>query len=319
LGQEAPQKDDGSLANRCIICDVPSRDFSEDERQTFEELKDYEKTGLSNILLQVLELREMYEKFYLSILVEETKKLKDSVKLNISNTEGLMRIINACALMTSTCRLIEQHATHLKLPFTYAEFLPIAQQKVFSQLERISSTNKLSTYFQTISTLITHERIKIGRELKISPTAKVTRVLSGKKKQEVELPIDTKVLYVDFEGVYSLYQKEVGSNEALSRQSLTAYFNSNTSFIGVCSSTRFKWQQPEHVGADLHTELTPDGDDVKTAVNARMRMVEKTKVTSAYMFNYNILKTLVDIDFERTEEVKPEGQVSPEEGQTLPF
>ena len=48
-------------------------------------------------------------------------------------------------------------------------------------------------------------------------------------------------------------------------------------------------------------------------------MVEKTKVTSAYMFNYNILKTLVDIDFERTEEVKPEGQVSPEEGQTLPF
>jgi len=237
LGQEAPQKDDGSLANRCIICDVPSRDFSEDERQTFEELKDYEKTGLSNILLQVLELREMYEKFYLSILVEETKKLKDSVKLNISNTEGLMRIINACALMTSTCRLIEQHATHLKLPFTYAEFLPIAQQKVFSQLERISSTNKLSTYFQTISTLITHERIKIGRELKISPTAKVTRVLSGKKKQEVELPIDTKVLYVDFEGVYSLYQKEVGSNEALSRQSLTAYFNSNTSFIGVCSST----------------------------------------------------------------------------------
>lgn len=319
LGQEAPQKDDGSLANRCIICDVPSRDFTDEERDVFEELKEREKSGLTNILLQVLQLRETFEKHYLGILVEETKKLKDSVKLNISNTEGLMRIINACALMTSTCRIIEEHATHQKLPFTYAQFLPIAEQKVFNQVERISSTNKLSTYFQTISTLITHERIKIGRELKISQTGKVTRVLSGKKKEEVELPIDTKVLYLDFESIYSLYQKEVGNNEALSRQSLTAYFNSNQAFIGVCNSTRFKWQQPEHVGADMQGELDADGNKINVATNARMRMVDKTKITSAYMFNYNILKTLVDVDFERTEEINNDGVVSPDPEQGLPF
>lgn len=318
LGQEAPQKDDGSLANRCIICDVPSQDFTDEASRIFEELKNAEKTGLSNILLQVLELREVYEKYFLNILAEETKILKESVKVNISNTEGLMRIVNACALMTATCRLLEQHATNMQLPFTYAEFLPIAQQKVFSQIERISSTNKLSTYFQTMSTLITQERIKIGRELKISATSKVTRMLSGKKKDEVELPVDTKVLYIDFEGVYSLYQKEIGTNEALSRQSLTAYFSSNQAFIGLCNATRFKWSVPEHVGAAVEAEVAPDGNSVNTSTSARMRMVEKTKTTSAYMFNYNILKNLVDIDFERMEEIKEPGVVTPE-GSDLPF
>lgn len=315
LGQEAPQKDDGSLANRCIICDVPTQDFSDEANQIYEELKDYEKIGLYNILLQVLELREIYEKYYLNILANETKILKESVKVNVSNTEGLMRIVNACALMTSTCKLLEEHATHLQLPFNYAEFLPIAQQKVFSQVERISSTNKLSTYFQTISTLITHDRIKIGRELKISETARVTRLLSGKKKEEVELSIDTKVLYIDFEGVYSLYQKEIGSNEALSRQSLTAYFNSNQAYIGLCNATRFKWQVAEHVGDTVETKVADD-DTVNTAVKANLRFIDKTKTTSAYMFNYNILKTLVDIDFERKDEVN--GIVSPK-ADDLPF
>jgi len=302
LGQEAPQKDDGSLANRCIICDVPSRDFTEEESAIFEELKNSEKSGLSNILLQVLELREIYERHYLTILADETKKLKESVKVNVSNTEGLMRIVNACALMTATCKLLEEHAPHMQLPFSYSEFLPIAQQKVFSQIERISSTNKLSTYFQTMSTLITHEKIKIGRELKISETTSVTRLLSGKKKEEVLFNVGTKVLYIDFEGVYSLYQKEIGSNEALSRQSLTAYFNSNQAFIGLCNATRFKWIVPEHAGSSVEAEVALDGESVVTNTNARMRMTDKTKTTSAYMFNYNILKGLVDIDFERIEE-----------------
>ena len=303
LGQEAPQKDDGSLANRCIICDVPSRDFTEEESAIFEELKNHEKSGLSNILLQVLELREIYERYYLTILANETKMLKESVKVNVSNTEGLMRIVNACALMTATCKLLEEHAPQMSLPFSYAEFLPIAQQKVFSQIERISSTNKLSTYFQTISTLITHERIKIGRELKINVPGSVTRMLSGKVKDVVSLQPDTKVLYIDFEGVYSLYQKEIGSSEALSRQSLTAYFNSNQAYIGLCNATRFKWSVPEHAGSSVEAELAPDGESVTTNTNARMRMIDKTKTTSAYMFNYNILKTLVDIDFERVEEI----------------
>lgn len=318
LGQEAPQKDDGSLANRCILCDVPSRDFSEEEKEIYEELKSYERTGLTNILLDILQLRDIYEKHYLAILIEEGKKLKDSIKLNVTNTEGLIRIVNAISLMTSTLRLIEEHAKHIKLPFTYEEFSPIAEQKALKQVERISTTNKLSTYFQTISTLITHDRIKIGREIKMAMTDQITRILSGKKKEEITLPKTTNILYIDFESVYSLYQKELGSNEALSRQSLTAYFNSNQAFYGRTNATRFTWSQAEHVAADMEGYLDNEGNNIQTAVNARMRMVKKTKVTSAYMFDYDILKELVDIDFDRMSEEDEETNFINESGEKLP-
>jgi len=125
-------------------------------------------------------------------------------------------------------------------------------------------------------------------------------------------------LYIDFEGVYSLYQKEIGNNEALSRQSLTAYFNSNPAFIGLCNATRFKWSVAEHVGDSVEATAAPEGDTVNTVTKANLRFVEKTKTTSAYMFNYNILKTLVDIDFERQEETKEPGVITPAEGD-LPF
>jgi len=322
LGQEAAQQDDGALSNRCIMCDVPYRkggDFTQEETEIFERLKAAEKTGLSNILLQILELRSLYEKKYLSILTEETKKLKESIRVTVTNTEGMTRIINACALMTATCRLLEENAQHLKLPFSYAEFFPVAREKVLSQLERISSTNKLTTYFQTISTLITHDKIKIGREIKIASASKVTRLLSSKKTEEFELPLDTKVLYIDFEAVYALYSFSIGKEEALSRQSLRAYFESNQSFIGLTNSTRFKWEVAEQTAGGTDATITADGENVNINNYARMRMVTKQKVTSAYMFNYNILKTQIDIDFERNVEVNTSGEKTPEGNTDLPF
>jgi len=321
LGQEAAQQDDGALSNRCIMCDVPYRkggDFTEEESVIFEKLKSHEKTGLSNILLEVLELRSIFEKKYLTILSEETRKLKESVRISVTNTEGLTRIINACALMTATCRLIEENAPHLKLPFTYLEFLPVAEKKVLTQLERISSTNKLSTYFQTISTLITYDKIKIGREIKITPAIKVTRMTSQKKMEEVDLPMDTKVLYLDFMAVYSLYQNAIGKDESLSRQSLISYFESNQAYIGLTNSCRFKWEVAEQAIGGNETTVAADGESVNVNNFTRMRMAPKSKTTSAYMFNYNILKSLIDIDFERNVEVTEKGEKVPE-GNDIPF
>jgi len=321
LGQEAAQQDDGALSNRCIMCDVPHRnggDFTEEDTELFDKLKGHEKTGLSNVLLQVLELRSIFEKKYLTILSEETKKLKESVRISVTNTEGMTRIINACALMTATCRLLEEHAPHLKLPFTYLEFAPIAEKKVLNQLERISSTNKLSTYFQTISTLITHNKIKIGREIKINPSIRVTRMMSSKKTEEVDLPLDTKVLYISFEAVYSLYSSTIGKDESLSRQSLKSYFESHQAYIGLTNSCRFKWEEAEMDISGNDATVAPDGESVNVSNFARMKMKQKSSITSAYMFNYNILKGLIDVDFERNVEVNAKGEKVPE-GNDIPF
>lgn len=305
IGQEAPQQDDGSLANRCILCDVPYRssgDYTEHEKDVFEKLKEKEHIGLSNVLIQILKLRPIFKKHYLTIQAEEFKLLKNNTKVSATNTEGLTRILNAVSLMLATCRLMEQHVPSLKLPFTYDEFFAIACKKVLKQVEIISSSNKQSTYFNTIAFLLNQGSLKIGKDLKIEQPGKVKKLLSGKQTEEIVLDNPaTKVLHLYFEGIYPLYYRAVGDKDALSRTSLRAYFESNQAYIGQCKSTIFKWDEVREVPRG---EITPNGSNIEMK-----RIVEKrTNNTSSYMFNYDILKELIGIDFERInfEEERPD-------------
>ncbi|GAB1358553.1 hypothetical protein MASR1M31_03310 [Porphyromonadaceae bacterium] len=313
LGQEAAQQDDGALSNRCIICEVPYKpkgEFTDEETAIFELLKKHERIGLCNVLVEILSLRPKVKKHFLDILPEETKKLKEAVKINMVNTEGLTRIINAVALLTTSCRFLIEHAPGMSLPFTYEEFFVIACNKVLKQMETISSSNKLSTYFNTISFLVNQGRIKIDRELKVAQPGKITRMLSGKETEEVILtPSETKVLYIDFKGTYSLYQKTVGDKDALSSASLRVNFESNAAYLGLCKSTQFKWQEV----VQRPDGRTFEGESRNDLVN---KVEYKKNNTSAYMFNYDKLKELMDIDFER--EIKESKEDSPDIPDPLP-
>jgi len=303
LGQEAAQQDDGALSNRCIMCDVPypSKDgFTEDEIAEYDRLKHYEREGLSNVLLEVLKLRPIVEKHFLAILQEESKLIKNNIKVNITNSEGLTRIINNIALPLSMCKMIEMHVPNWKLPFCYADFFSIGSDKVLQQVESISSTNKLSTYFFTIGTLITQEKIKIGREIKIGEPDKVTILLSGKQTEDINIDLGTKVLFIDFEAVYDLYIKAIGKEEGLSRQSLRSYFKSNQAFIGVSRTTRFSWKSTEYEANG--TVVPTENGDADISRSAKLHVKTNTKTNSAHMFFYDRLKALIDIDFERLHE-----------------
>ena len=124
LGQEAPQQDDGSLSNRSILCDVPYKEkgeFSAHEIQIFDDLKEHERIGLSNVLLEVLATRPIVKKNYISVFNEELKKVKEAISISVANTEGLTRVVNSITMLVAMCRLVEDY-TELKLPFTYKEF-----------------------------------------------------------------------------------------------------------------------------------------------------------------------------------------------------
>lgn len=303
LGQEAAQKDDGALSNRCILCDVPYRsaEFTEEEISIYEKLKKHERIGLCNILVDILSLRPVFEKHYLTILSEETKKIKESVRVDVTNTEGLARIINAVALQVATCRLMETYAPEMKLPFTYQDFFTTGCKKVLSQLDRISSSNKLATYFNTINTLLTDRVIISDREFKICTMDKVTVKQPGNKTESLSLGVPTKVLYLDFTAIYPKYKRMVGEKEAMSEQSLRNYFASNKAFIGLCKTTLFKWEEAVQQADGKLLQSTEEGKEfeVRTDNTMRVRMETKQKQSSAYMFNYEILCTLLDIDFER--------------------
>lgn len=314
-GQEAPQQDDGALGTRVILNNVPHRedDFTEDERKTFEHLKNHERIGLCNILIDVLKQRDVVEKHFMSIFNDEIKKLKEAIKVDIVNGEGLSRIVSAVALIVSTCRLFEEHIPSLKLPFTYETFFRIGKDKILTQLDQLSSSNKLTNFFKSLSALITYRVIMLDREIKIKEVNQVTIKLRGKNTETKNFAEPTKVLYIDITEVYNKYRVNVGDKESLSQSSLLSYFESLPAYIGLCKSTQFKWE--EHTFA-ARSELLPGGEDgLDPQIDRSVKQVMKseTKNTSAYMFNYDLLKELMDIDFERKDDD------TKKDGPDLPF
>ena len=314
LGQEASQQDDGSLSNRSVIREVPYRDkgeFTEQETEVFDLLKKHEKTGLCNVLIEVLEIRDTVKKYYLEILAEEVKRMKIAVRTEVSNTEGLNRIINSVSMFTAMCRLIEEK-TDLDLPFSYGTFFEKATTQVMKQMEMISTSNKLTTYFATIAYLLSQDKLKLGRDLMVRERSSVTILNTGKEVEPLVYERPRKILFMNFSNIYPLYSKSV--SDPLSQQSLQSYFRSNEAYIGLCKSAKFVWEE--------EVSVSIPSIQIKGESAGVSRKMEKRKVnTSSFMFDYENLKKLMDIDFERgikliTDE---EEEIATETQQTTPI
>lgn len=291
LGQDTPQQDDGSLSNRVIICEVPRKEggFTPAETEEFERLKRQSELGLGNVLCEIVRQRPIFERHYKTIYFEEVQRLKRDTWKSTTNKEGLERVIRSVAIMSATARLIEEQGT-ITLPWRYAEFYSLATEKIIGQMESISTTSKLGAFFAALNTLIGTGKVIYGRELKVVTLREDSiQVKDSVGMKRVEVGIGQKVLFLHFDGCYSAYCKEV-SKDTLTKQTLTNYFRSNSSYIGVVKSTRFSWME-----ADWESGQPRDDG----AVYANKQMVQKGFVSSAYVFKYQTVQELFDIDYER--------------------
>lgn len=296
LGQNPPQRDNGSLASRCILCDVPfmgREGFSEKETEIYNRLKKHERTGLQNVLIEVLSLRDLYKKHFMNIFDAEVKVLSNRVKSIAINTDGLTRITNTVSLFTAACKFIEKH-TGLNLPFTYESFFELAVTKIVTQLEQIATTNNLGAFFGAINVLLTRGKILKGRDFLFKKERSVTRVVKGKEMETFSLEEDTNVLYLDINAVFSDYENFVGSDSA-TKQTILLDFKSNPAYLGNNRAVRYAWHEFSY---GTQGGVDYGGEPDKRAVP---KMERRDRVGSAHMFNYDMLKTLFEIDLERIE------------------
>lgn len=299
MGQESPQQDDNSLANRCIICDVPKKDDrTEHEEDVYNELKEYQENGLHNVLLEILAIRKTLLDDYVKVYGEVFKELKDNVRVLVTNTDGLSRILETVSMFLAVCRIVEE-STPLQLPFTYKDFFDIAVEKVAKQVESISTSNKMYNFFSNLNYLIDTGSIIPGRDYKIEVPGRLTLKTKGKDTELLVLdPPEMRVLYLNMTNIYPMYSS-LAKSDALSMQSLNTYFESNEAYIGRIRSTRFRWQEVKEVPkGDIST--TPEGETIVDNTMKRI-MSNKESNTSAVVFDYDRLRGLLDIDFEREE------------------
>ena len=300
LGQEAPQKDDNALSNRVVLCEVPKRESINEEhaKAIFDELKGFEKAGLSYLLLQVLALRPIVRQQFPILLKKCNKELQARVEEGSTRNGDQTRVINTVSFFLTMCKLLEEYAPELKLPFTYEEFLELAVIKVRSQVDMLVKTDKLAMFFNTLDFLIDKGILKQGRDFKIERPQTIT-LKGGITK--ILSPADTAVLYMNITNVHKMYMSATSRDERpLSLTTLEVNLNSHPAYLGKVSNTRFKWMESKEVPISQTMQSQP----ANMANNMSMVKVmeKKEKTTSAVVLNYDILKMVMNIDFERDKE-----------------
>lgn len=298
LGQEAPQRDDGALANRVVICEVPIREDINEEhaREIFERLKGYEQDGLSYLLCEILKLRPVFVSHFVSIHRECVKEIQSEVERSGKKSGNQTRVINTVAMFLSTVKLMSSFAPYLELPFTYEEFRELAVAKVRGQVEMITSTNKLATFFDIMDILIDRAQggIKIGRDFRIVAPAKAEIKLKGGKSYNLPTP-NTRLIYLRIDPIHQAYQKAFSGDHPLSKTTLLMNLRSDSSYIGEVSGCKFEWEEAEEQGV-----VNPQQSPVPVEKQAASRyMVKKQTNTSAVVMNYSILCEQYGKDFER--------------------
>lgn len=313
LGQETPQRDDNSLANRCVICDVPLRgEWTEEEKEIFNRLKGIEAQGLHHLLLQILDIRPKIRDNYRSTQQACVKELTAAVRGKLSNCEALPRVLNTVSIFLAVCRIVEQH-TDLMLPFSYQEFFDIATDKVIKQVEALSNNNKVHIFFHLLPSLINEGKVMPGRDYKIEYPrgGSITVSKSGRVSETKPISAGTRLLFIKVSSIYPHYVRMAG-REALSQSSLQKYMESMPQYVGRSNSTRFTWEEteersraavqgtmPEHPQEDpINGGMMAPYSSPTDKLSVRVR-VTKSDNTSCVIFDYNELFDSVEVDLAR--------------------
>ena len=291
MGQEAPQRDDNALANRVILCDVPSHDFTHDKHATeiFEELKGYEREGLSYLLCEILKIRPVIREHFVNYRKACNDELANKVVVSGGRAGDQTRIINTVSFFCAICKIIEDKCPELKLPFTYEQFVKLAIEKVTYQVELLSHTDKVSTFFSAMDSMLDRKILLYGREFRIEKNEeRIIHLEEGDKA----VPVGTRLLYLCLQNVHDLYKREKVSDEPISRQTLLTYLKANPAYIGTKKATRFTWQEPEYTA-----RTDKEGREMEGAI---LTMHTETKVNRCLVLNYDrLLVTMPNIDLLR--------------------
>lgn len=296
-GQETPQRDDNALMSRIIVCEVPKpKNRTAEEVALFNKLKDIEdpgKVGLSNVLLTILELRPLFMQHFRSLKQQAYDELKEA----LPNAGEIDRLMKTASLFLATCRLLEDH-TELNLPFTYADFFRIACDKIKFQVELISKTDKLATFFKAMDVMIDAKTIKEGRDFIIDTPDCITIKMQGGEKKSISLPMGTKVLFLRVSTVYTQFARSSYNQEDATQSTIEQNLRSHPSYIGIVHARRFSWYDVED---------TPRGGFVtqgmsESVVNNELvrRVEKKSTISSCIAINYDTFRELYDIDLQRS-------------------
>jgi DNA primase catalytic core len=243
-GQYLSTKDDMAAINRCVIVSFEKRTgdraFTSEEIENYETLKNWEREGISSIIIDLLKYRTEIQEHIGDLFSEEFKMVRAAVmeRNNVFN-ERVLR--NYTALAT----FWKFFSSRINMPINYDSFFEIIVGDIIKLSNMISNSNALADFWNTIVYLMETGEIYEGFFYKIQDENSIAiheEEGKGKSKTINFGSENKKVLFIRLTTIHKMYseayRRQNGKN-GLTMATLELYLKREKGYLGKVKSTWF--------------------------------------------------------------------------------
>ena len=297
-GQERTTADN-ALFSRVIYLTVSQTVFSAEQNAAYEDLKRYEKQGLTCITNELLAQREWvlenYEK-QLAITKEEMRQATDT-----RHIEG--RILQNWTMVLAMLRTLEGR---IALPFNYDKALKVFVEGMERQNGEVKSSNEIANFWVAVETMLTNGDIETGYDLKLYFGKSDVRCHkgSGVSRQEMNYSQTYDVIYLSTSRVFKLYAKLMkgtkdSKSSIIDEGSLRHYLTAQDEYMGECVKM-FK----------VPTRLRQNPGEGRSFTESGQALQVLQKANRSLVFNYAKLVENYGIDLKVESKVDEDNPVN---------
>ena len=276
-GQDKPTQD-MALYTRVIFLAFSKTSFNQVEKRNYEDLVALCNMGLTHLTIEILSLRELFEKNF-----PETYSItKRELAAKFENESIHDRIFGNWVIPLAVYRTLE---TVLDVPFSYAELFETAVNGIRSQNELAQESSEVADFwsmlqgFQTSGKCVDKAHYRIRYMKSFRPIS---------VKEDIEFKEAHPILYLNMAAVASLFNNR-NMNATANRSNwstIMSYLKSHSSFLGLKQ--------------DRFTILLPSGLPDYSFEMVNNEQVKKVKVNrpKALCFDYLQLKEAFGLELE---------------------
>lgn len=275
-GQYKPE--DEAIFSRCIHLMYSQTSFSREEKQNFKALSEMVLHGNTHLLLQILELRSVFENgFFQAFDITLNDVL---TRLDKDRVED--RILNNWVVALAAFRVLEPH---LDLPFSYSDLFEIVVNGIRYQNDQIRKSSDTANFWLYLDSMHTQGKAKEKCHFVIKQLSSFKPL----KKDEVRFVEPKRVIFLNFKAVRALLEMRLVRQKygsTLDIATLESYLKSLPQFMGI----------KQHRFQNLRTNGELD-EEFKTENGQTKKIVSSTHA-NALCFDYDSLKAALDLNLE---------------------
>src|SRR5665647_500310 len=227
-GQDLPTLD-VALLERCLCLTSYKSDYTDEQKTSYNELKNIEEKGLAHLTDDFLKYRDLVlEKFAETNSAIQTKISAHAPQVSVRLQKNLSTILTGFDILKDK----------FEFPFTFDEVLNHGISIIEEQQKFIESSDDLKNWWSIFATLIEQKKIKEGRNYVLADVMQMRYVGYD---ELVTYHKGMMCLFVRWDGIYPMYAQyaRMSNMPALSEKTIQFYLEKTKYYQGKIKAKRF--------------------------------------------------------------------------------